>query len=492
MNRAIQGRYNVGSTFKPFTAYAAINYVFPTDVQLGDLRRPRTGSTFITNPLIDTYLDTGTYDDPVGVLQQGRRVCAASSTTPVNKTLGDWTHYGEVNLSDALAVSSDAFYYRIGAEMFLSGASLPEPQPILQDELQVVRLRAEDRASTCPTSTGASSPTPRSRRSSPTRAPSRSPRAAASSSATACRWRSARASTRSRHCSSPTPTPPTPTVGSSCESAHRLRAIFEPSVPDSEQPGYADIFNGGHRQGVHARGAFGCRDEPADKVGPIYDGLNRVINEPIVARPSAHGLHDVPGLFDRQDLPSGKTGTAQGKENLPENDSSVFAAFEHDRPLDGYTVSAYLEKAGYGKQAAAPLVRCMFQALRGQVQADPVEFSDQLDINQVAPAPPNLLSDPNCLQGRHGHEPGRTVSFTLQAPSSGTALGNIRSSPSDSRAATWDWILMLATFGARDRSAWWPSTRHHGRCCWPRAWTPTPTPSARSCSSSPAPSSWRR
>ena len=50
-----------------------------------------------------------------------------------NFAIGDYTHYGEVNLSDALAVSSDAFFYRIGAEMFLAGSG----EPILQDELRL-------------------------------------------------------------------------------------------------------------------------------------------------------------------------------------------------------------------------------------------------------------------------------------------------------------------------------------------------------------------
>ena len=42
VNRAVQGRYNLGSTFKPFTAYAALN-------------------TGLITPE-DTYVDTGYYD----------------------------------------------------------------------------------------------------------------------------------------------------------------------------------------------------------------------------------------------------------------------------------------------------------------------------------------------------------------------------------------------------------------------------------------------
>ena len=50
---------------------------------------------------------------------------------------------------------------------------------------------------------------------------------------------------------------------------------------------------------------------------------------------------------------AGKTGTAQGRDNLPEFDSSAFVAFDPVIP-NGYTVGAYLEKARLSAAPARP------------------------------------------------------------------------------------------------------------------------------------------
>jgi penicillin-binding protein 2 len=93
---------------------------------------------------------------------------------------------------------------------------------------------------------------------------------------------------------------------------------------------------------------------------------------------------------------AGKTGTAQGAASKPWFDSSVFAAFSTD-PVHPYTVVSYLEKAGYGAKAAGPVVKCMFEALGGNVAVDDVVLSDPLDQSSVLAAQPNLLADGSCL-----------------------------------------------------------------------------------------------
>ena len=98
-NRAIQGQYNMGSSFKPFTAYAA-------------LATGRLGPT-------TTYNDQGTYkltsiaDD---VCAEGVRCVFRNSTCPV--PLGEPCRYGTVNVTTALAVSSDTFFYKLGEEFY--------------------------------------------------------------------------------------------------------------------------------------------------------------------------------------------------------------------------------------------------------------------------------------------------------------------------------------------------------------------------------------
>ena len=62
--------------------------------------------------------------------------------------------------------------------------------------------------------------------------------------------------------------------------------------------------------------------------------------------------------------------------------------------------TAYLEKAGYGARAAAPVVKCVFTQLSGATAADPVVLSDPLDTNDLTPAPSQSLRDTSCFEGQ--------------------------------------------------------------------------------------------
>jgi penicillin-binding protein 2 len=66
-------------------------------------------------------------------------------------------------------------------------------------------------------------------------------------------------------------------------------------------------------------------------------------------------------------------------------------------------MSAYLEKSGYGSQAAAPVVKCTFLALADPSRLDPVELSDPLDLDAVAAAPPQQMRDASCWNSRNGN-----------------------------------------------------------------------------------------
>jgi penicillin-binding protein 2 len=132
-------------------------------------------------------------------------------------------------------------------------------------------------------------------------------------------------------------------------------------------------------------------------------GLTRVIEGKGTWYPS-NSYHATTGesLFKNYPIQiAGKTGTVQGAANLPWNDSSAFGAFglTPDMP---YTVFAFLEKAGYGSKAAAPVVKCMFLALAGEVPTDPVLISDLLDLNSTVAAPAKQLADTTCLGGSAG------------------------------------------------------------------------------------------
>jgi penicillin-binding protein 2 len=105
-------------------------------------------------------------------------------------------------------------------------------------------------------------------------------------------------------------------------------------------------------------------------------------------------------FYPRSAIPiAGKTGTAQGAGNYPWNDSSAFAAYSRD-PERPYTVTAYLEKSGYGSQGAGPVVKCMFLQLSGIARTDPVVLSDPLNTDSEVAAESKQLADTSCYDGR--------------------------------------------------------------------------------------------
>jgi len=141
---------------------------------------------------------------------------------------------------------------------------------------------------------------------------------------------------------------------------------------------------------------------PDEIKSEITNGLRRVITGPGT---TSDYYHSTTGeklfyTYPSNAIPvAGKTGTAQGAGNYPWNDSSAFAAFSVD-PERPFTVSAYLEKAGYGSQAAGPVVKCIFLQLSGLAPADPVRLSDPLDTSVLEAAPSNRLADQSCYAGR--------------------------------------------------------------------------------------------
>ena len=186
-----------------------------------------------------------------------------------------------------------------------------------------------------------------------------------------------------------------------------VKAIWNPGVPDAA-PGVVD-FTGGtmfeDRSGPELTHQVSMPDAIRD---PIVHGLERVIGT-CCGSPGVNSdyYHKTTGENLFFDYPSeaiplaGKTGTAQGANNYPWNDSSVFAAFSTDETRP-YVVTAYLEKAGYGSQAAAPAVKCMFLALSGLRTTEPVELSDPLVLDSTVAAPAQALADQSCWNSKEG------------------------------------------------------------------------------------------
>lgn len=189
-----------------------------------------------------------------------------------------------------------------------------------------------------------------------------------------------------------------------------IKAIWQPGVPDSPVQGFVDLTNAKLAEPANVGGEIVRQIELSPESWEEIDrGLARVITGPGTTSDYYHATTGENLFFNYPDaaIPiAGKTGTAQGAGNYPWNDSSAFAAYSRD-PGRPYTVAAYLEKAGYGSQAAAPVVKCIYLQMSGLAPADPVVLSDALDTSSELAAQPRALRDTSCYDGRFSNVPTR-------------------------------------------------------------------------------------
>ena len=378
VNRAIQGRYNLGSTFKPFTAFAALD----------------TG-LLTTN---DYYRDEGSYrmesveEDRCnsGLVRCVYRNATCSGT-------GRPCVYGSVDVETALAVSSDTFFYRIGELIMTTN----DYQPVLQEEVRKFGF-GSDPGIELPYAFDGTVP----------------------DAALKADYAERGVISEAEGSNYFTGDNVQLAIGQGLLSASPLqlamgysaianrgflmrpeiiKAVWQPGVPDSATQGYADLSEAKLAEPANVSGEV-VRQIPMSEEAwqEIDNGLHRVITGPGTTSDFYHSTTGEKLFYYYPDsaIPlAGKTGTAQGAGNYPWNDSSAFVAYSRD-PSRPYTVSAYLEKAGYGSQAAAPVVKCMFLQMSGLEQSDPVVLSEQLDTSANVPAQPVRLTDPTCFDGR--------------------------------------------------------------------------------------------
>lgn len=380
VNRAIQGRYNLGSTFKPFTAYAALN-------------------TGLITPE-DTYVDTGYYD--IYSVNQDRCARGLIRCTFKNALCGTGAPcvYGEVDVEAALAVSSDAFFYKLGEDLLVQN----DGAPVFQEEVEAFGF-GSDTGIELPFEYDGTVPDQELKR-----------LYAELGVISEDEGRGFYVGDSIQM-----------SIGQGLLSASPLQlnqgysvlangglviqptliaAVYEPGTPDG-RPGYANIYEGTIHQLSEA--PLIQRDLEIDEelLAPIITGLTRVVTTGAGTIGTDIPYHSTTGeklFFDYPDdaIPlAGKTGTAQGKGNYPWNDSSAFTAFSLD-DADPYVITAYLEKAGYGSQAAAPVVKCAFMMLSGSIRPAPVRVSEPLDESSTVAAEPQRLDDVRCFNRRGG------------------------------------------------------------------------------------------
>lgn len=382
VNRAISGRYNLGSTFKPFVAYAALNTgQLPGGVEhrIDDRGRYRLSEGSVDRNLCDQ------------IRCEFRNATCASTNLPCV--------YGSVNVIDALAVSSDVFFYKIGDEIFTERGG----QPILQEQVRLFGFGARtgielpyEFAGTVPDA-------------------ALKARLAADGVISEDEGRGYYVGDNIQLAIGQGLLSATPLQlaqgyaaianGGAVYRPQIVEAILAPGTPDHPyQPGFAHLSRAVVLE-QRATPDLQRQIDVGDGIGDaITEGLARVITGPGVRSDYYHSTtgERLFRNYPYEEMPiAGKTGTAQGLGNQPWNDSSAFAAYSLD-PERPYTVAAYLEKAGYGSRAAAPVVKCMFLALAGRAPLHPVQLSDPLDLTQATAALERSLPSTACMAGQYG------------------------------------------------------------------------------------------
>lgn len=389
LNRAVSGRYNLGSTIKPFVAWSAMHsgVIGPNEV----------------------YVDKGIYkleSIPDDICASGVR-CEFKNATNVRTQLS--SKYGPVIVADALAVSSDAFFYRLGEKFWMIDEHNAFLDPslkgksTLKDDLQRFGFGAESGIQ-LPFEWNGRIPDDAVKKElvdNKVLGKNEEPRLLVGDNVQAAIGQGLMAITPLQLTNAYS----TIANGGFLRQPTIVKNIFEPLVPDLS-PGMADLSKAIIVRSFEAHTYKDQLEMPPDVYEPIIGGLSRVTNagrvrSPGVTDPSGF-YHTTTGekLFETYPMSAlpiaGKTGTAQGAGSYPWNDSSVFGGFSLDQNKP-YTVVAYLEKSGYGSKAAAPVVKCIFTALAGKTLMDPVLPSDPLDLNALEPAPPTQLTDSSCM-----------------------------------------------------------------------------------------------
>ncbi|MEX2627909.1 MAG: penicillin-binding transpeptidase domain-containing protein, partial [Ilumatobacteraceae bacterium] len=323
VNRAVQGRYNLGSTFKPFPMYAALN-------------------TGLITPW-EVYDDHGEYR--MQYVDQDRCDAGLIRCTYRNALCGNGRPctYGEVDAIDALAVSSDGYFYRIGEEIM----ALNDMQPVLQEQVRLWGF-GEQTGIDLPFEFAGTVPDQDLKR-----------RYAEIGVISEDEGRGYYVGDNvqlaiGQGLLSATPLQLANGYGAIANDGRLVqpqvvRAIYEPGVPNGDI-GYADLAAGRIHEAFSGPEIRRDIELPSEIRDVLVTGLSRVV------RPGGgSGLTStITGMYHRAtgenlfyDYPAdalplaGKTGTAQGRNNYPWNDSSAFVAFSRDREQP-YVMSAYL------------------------------------------------------------------------------------------------------------------------------------------------------
>jgi penicillin-binding protein 2 len=338
LNRAIDGLYTPGSTFKLNTATAALD----SGLWNGG----------------DTYDDSGTFNFPGCKTNTG-------SCTPLHNSEGEGG-FGSIDISTALTVSSDDFFYNLGA-LFYSHTAQYGPTPI-QDFANAYSLGEQ---------TGIDLP----------------------GETTLARVDS-QAERVKLHASNPTAFPNTYWyTGDNVEMAFGQGGTV--ITPIEQAVAYSTFANGGTRYAPQVAAAIvsssgkvvkrftpqvtGHVNLPPSTYQPMLAGFEGAVNSPNGTAYGTPGLASFPGGV------AGKTGTADtepGKEP-----TGWFVGFG---PIASpqYVVVCVIDQAGYGVTASAPVVGQIFNYLAAHPVTAPAIPPQSQIVQSTTPVPLPVTTPP--------------------------------------------------------------------------------------------------
>ena len=372
VNRAVSGRYNLGSSFKPFVAYAALN----------------TGQ--LPGGVAYTFDDQGTYkleSIPKERCDQGVKCVFRNA---VCRSTGGPCRYGKVDVEAALAVSSDTFFYKIGEQILTERGY----RAVLEEEVRRFGFGSPTNVD-LPFEYAGTIPNAAYKK-----------YLASLGVITEDAGRAYYVGDNVLFSIGQGLLSASPLQVANAYSAlgnngtlHEprvVRAVLTPGTRN-KAAGLADLQTASVVTPVVDKVSSTSIPLPPEVRDPIVSGLQRVITGPGVTSDYYHKTTGENLFRNYSGIPiAGKTGTAQGFNNLPWNDSAAFGAFSLDADSP-YSAFAYLEKAGYGATAAAPVVKCIFLALSKQWRVDELIPADPLDTASSIAAPSTRLRNPMCL-----------------------------------------------------------------------------------------------
>jgi penicillin-binding protein 2 len=378
-NRAVSGTYQIGSTMKLFTSLAALRYDrFDKDGHL------------VGKVLSDPYakfLDTGTWTLP-------RDQCQSDEPAGCTKKNAGGAPYGLVNLPEAIAVSSDAYFYELGAQLWISTA---KGSNALQTELRSFGFGRRLGTDLPGEQTGL--------------VPDSDVKKDLARQHIISKFDGSRYFTGDnvnlgigQGLFGATPLQLVNAYGAFGNGGTVFRpligrGVWEPGATDSAS-GQVDFRKMTLRKVIDPE-VIGTVDLTPELVKPVKDGLELVVQRFELNNQKSTGYGAFDG-YDHKGYPIyGKTGTAQTGDQKDEKDTSLFVAFGGPSGQAAqYTIGSVMEQAGFGAGAAAPVVRCLFQAMRNpDTLPEPVQSLPLDKVRQFYPAimPTITLDGRKCL-----------------------------------------------------------------------------------------------